>query len=80
VRDVVGLLARAKNDQLRFSDRFPDANASLAECSRRYLEGGARTLLSVWHARRLMKVETAGWKAANWYRGKLVEKSKDRTG
>jgi bifunctional non-homologous end joining protein LigD len=33
------LLSRAKSDLLRFSDSFPDANALLAECSRRGLEG-----------------------------------------
>jgi ATP-dependent DNA ligase len=33
------LLRRAKSDLLRFSKSFPDANALLAECSRRGLEG-----------------------------------------
>jgi ATP-dependent DNA ligase len=33
------LLARAKNDLLRFSESFPDADRLLAECSRRGLEG-----------------------------------------
>jgi bifunctional non-homologous end joining protein LigD len=33
------LLRRAKSDLLRFSASFPDANALLAECSRRGLEG-----------------------------------------
>jgi bifunctional non-homologous end joining protein LigD len=33
------LLARAQCDLLRFSDSFPDADALLAECSRRGLEG-----------------------------------------
>jgi ATP-dependent DNA ligase len=33
------LLARAQCDLLRFSESFPDANALLAECSRRGLKG-----------------------------------------
>jgi hypothetical protein len=33
------LLRRTKCDLLRFSDSFPDADALLAECSRRGLEG-----------------------------------------
>jgi ATP-dependent DNA ligase len=33
------LLARAKSDLLRFSETFHDANALLAGCSRRGLEG-----------------------------------------
>jgi ATP-dependent DNA ligase len=33
------LLTRTKSDLLRFSESFPDANALLAECSRRGLEG-----------------------------------------
>jgi bifunctional non-homologous end joining protein LigD len=69
------LLARAKCDLLRFSESFPDANALLAECSRRGLEGivakrkdapyrpGTR---SGW-----IKVKTSEWKAANEYRAKL---------
>jgi bifunctional non-homologous end joining protein LigD len=73
------LLASAKSNLLRFSDSFPDADALLAECSRRGLEGivakrkgsiyrsGAR---SGW-----VKVKTSEWKAVNQYRAKLFEKS-----
>jgi bifunctional non-homologous end joining protein LigD len=72
------LLARAKSDLLRFSESFPDANALLAECSRRGIEGivakrrdapyrsGTR---SGW-----IKVKTPEWKAANQYRGELFAK------
>ena len=73
------LLARAKCDLLRFSESFPDANALLAECSRRGLEGivtkrkddapyrsGTR---SGW-----IKVKTSEWKAANRWRAEFFEK------
>jgi bifunctional non-homologous end joining protein LigD len=72
------LLARAKSDLLRFSESFPDAEALLAECSRRGLEGivakrkdapyrsGPR---SGW-----IKVKTPEWKVANKYCAKLFEK------
>jgi bifunctional non-homologous end joining protein LigD len=73
------LLARAKCNLLRFSDSFLDANALLAECSRRGLEGivakrkdapyrsGTR---SGW-----VKVKTSEWKAGNRYRTKLYERA-----
>ena len=73
------LLARAKSDSLRFSESFPDANALLAECARRGLEGivakrkdaryrsGTR---SGW-----VKVKTSEWKAANQWRGDFFEKA-----
>jgi bifunctional non-homologous end joining protein LigD len=69
------LLMRAKSDLLRFSESFSDANALLAECSRRGLEGivakrkdapyrsGAR---SGW-----IKVKTSEWKAENRWRGEF---------
>jgi bifunctional non-homologous end joining protein LigD len=72
------LLARAKSDLLRLSESFPDANALLAECSRRGLEGivakrkdapyrsGTRT---DW-----IKIKTSEWKAANRWRGEFFEK------
>jgi bifunctional non-homologous end joining protein LigD len=72
------LLARARSDLLRFSESFPDADALLAECSRRGLEGivakrkdapcrsGTR---SGW-----IKVKTAEWKATNRWRGEFFEK------
>jgi bifunctional non-homologous end joining protein LigD len=72
------LLARAKSDLLRFSESFPDANALLAECSRRGLEGivakrkdapyrsGTR---SGW-----IKVKTSEWRADNVWRGEFFEK------
>ena len=72
------LLTRTKCDLLWFSESFPDANALLAECSRRGLEGivakrkdapyrsGTR---SGW-----VKVKTLERKAANQYRAKLFEK------
>jgi bifunctional non-homologous end joining protein LigD len=69
------LLMRAKSDLLRFSDSFSDANALLAECSRRGLEGivakrkdapyrsGTR---SGW-----VKVKTSEWRADNRWRGEF---------
>jgi bifunctional non-homologous end joining protein LigD len=69
------LLARAKCNLIRFSESFPDANALLAECARRGLEGivakrkdapyrsGTR---GGW-----IKVKTAEWKAANRWRGEF---------
>ena len=77
------LLVRAKSDLLRFSESFPDANALLAECSRRGLEGivakrkdapyrsGTR---GGW-----IKVKTSEWKAANQYRAKLFDKTGSRS-
>jgi bifunctional non-homologous end joining protein LigD len=72
------LLTRAKCDLLRFSDSFADADASLAECSRRGLEGivakrkdapyrsGTR---SGW-----VKVKTSEWSADNRWRSEFLEK------
>jgi bifunctional non-homologous end joining protein LigD len=72
------LLARAKCDLLRFSEAFPDADALLAECSRRGLEGivckrkdapyrsGTR---SGW-----VKVKTLEWRADNRWRGEFFER------
>jgi bifunctional non-homologous end joining protein LigD len=73
------LLRRAKSDLLRFSESFPDANALLAECARRGLEG----IVSKWKDSPYRsgtrsgwrKVKTPEWKAANQYRAKLFEKS-----
>jgi bifunctional non-homologous end joining protein LigD len=77
------LLARAKSDLLRFSESFPDANALLAECSRRGFEGivakrkdsayrsGTR---SGW-----IKVKTSEWKTANRWRGEFFERSWQRS-
>jgi bifunctional non-homologous end joining protein LigD len=72
------LLTRAKCDLLRFSDSFADADALLAECSRRGLEGivakrkdapyrlGTR---SGW-----VKVKTSEWSADNRWRSEFLEK------
>jgi bifunctional non-homologous end joining protein LigD len=69
------LLRRTKCDLLRFSESFPDANALLAECTRRGLEGivakrkdapyrsGTR---SGW-----VKVKTSEWRADNQWRGEF---------
>ena len=69
------LLARAKIDLLRFSDGFPDANALLAECTRRGLAGivAKRNGPPYRSGMRsgLVKVKTSEWKAANQYRAKL---------
>jgi ATP-dependent DNA ligase len=74
------LLERGASRVIRFSESFPDANALLAECARRGLEGivskrkhapyrsGTR---SGW-----IKVKTAEWKSANQYRAKLFEKQR----
>jgi bifunctional non-homologous end joining protein LigD len=72
------LLARAKSDLLRFSDTFPNADALLAECSRRGLEGiVAKRKDSVYRSGTRsgwIKVKTSEWKAANQYRAKLFAK------
>ena len=72
------LLDQSRSDLIRYSDSFTDANALLAECARRGLEGivckrkhsvyrsGAR---SGW-----IKVKTAEWKADNRWRGEFFEK------
>jgi ATP-dependent DNA ligase len=64
-------LARAKSDLLRFSECFPDADALLAECSRRGLEGiVAKRKDSVYRSGMRsgwVKVKTSEWKAANQY-------------
>jgi hypothetical protein len=84
LRDVMGLLVRANGDLLRFSDRFPDANVLLAECSRRHLEGiaGQRKQPAYRSGTRggWVNVKTAERKAANRCRGKLFEKAQDRAG
>jgi bifunctional non-homologous end joining protein LigD len=72
------LLGRAQCDLLRFSESFPDADALLAECSRRGLEGIVAkrkdapyrsSTRSGW-----VKVKTSEWKADNWWRGEFLEK------
>jgi ATP-dependent DNA ligase len=71
------ILKRGASRLIRFSESFPDANALLAECASRGLEGivskrdapyrsGTR---SGW-----IKVKTPEWKEANRYRAKLFEK------
>jgi bifunctional non-homologous end joining protein LigD len=71
-------LGRAQCDLLRFSESFPDANALLAECSRRGLEGIVAkrkdapyqsSTRSGW-----IKVKTAECKAENQWRGEFFEK------
>jgi bifunctional non-homologous end joining protein LigD len=72
------LLARAKSDLLRFSDSFPDANALLAECSRRGLEGIVSKRKDAPYRSGLrfgwVKVKTSTWRAANRERWRLFEK------
>jgi bifunctional non-homologous end joining protein LigD len=72
-------LKRGASRLIRFSESFPDANASLAECARRGLEGivskrkdtpyrsGTR---SGW-----IKVKTQEWKEAHRYRAKFFAKN-----
>jgi bifunctional non-homologous end joining protein LigD len=73
------LSRRAMCDLLRFSESFPDANALVAECSRRGIEGivakrkdtpyrsGTR---SGW-----IKIKCEGWKVADKYRANFFEKT-----
>jgi bifunctional non-homologous end joining protein LigD len=72
-------LAHTKSDLLRFSESFPDANALLAECWRRGLEGiVAKRKDAPYHSRTRsgwIKVKTSEWKAANRYRATLFEKA-----
>jgi bifunctional non-homologous end joining protein LigD len=72
------LLARAKSDLLRFSESFPDADALLAECSRRGREGIVAKRkdapyrsgpCSGW-----IKVKTSEWRSDNRWRGEFFEK------
>jgi bifunctional non-homologous end joining protein LigD len=73
------ILKRGTSRLIRFSESFPDANALLAECARRGLEG----IVSKWKDSPYrsgtrsgwIKVETPEWKVANRYRAKLFEKS-----
>jgi len=63
------LLKRAKCNVIRFSEAFPDANALLAECGRRGLEGiVAKRKDSVYQSgtrSRWLKVKCGGWKVEN---------------
>jgi bifunctional non-homologous end joining protein LigD len=72
------LLRRAKCDLLRFRESFPDADALLAECSRRGLEGivGKRKDVPYRSGTRSgwTKAKTSEWKAPNQYRTKLFDK------
>jgi bifunctional non-homologous end joining protein LigD len=73
------LLRRTKCDLLRFSDSFPNADALLAECSRRGLEGivAKRKDAPYRSGRRSgwLKVKTSEWKAANEWRAECFEKT-----
>jgi ATP-dependent DNA ligase len=71
------LPARTKRDLLRFSESFPDADALLAECSRRGLEGivAKRKGTSYRSGTRSgwIKVKTSVWRADNRWRGEFFE-------
>jgi bifunctional non-homologous end joining protein LigD len=72
------LLALAQCDLLRFSESFPDADALLAGCSRRGLEGiVAKRKDSVYRSGTRsgwIKVKTSEWRADNRWRGEFFEK------